>query len=905
MVKKRNIFKSNYIEIVKKAIPSFIVNEQQEKQEDLAYAVAGKTVLAIRELGNFLSANNLTIEQIIPYFIPSNKGTRITPQIFKNKILNRFGKTYEDFKDFKEFRHYLSGTVLPAITLNNLSSTFVASATNERYSTTPTTSSVEYDLVSSLGACYLLNTSGYAETSITLSSILADYLASGIWYGTGFSENEAIKCMFEHIWRNRETVESLKTYLPYYYHTATQIIDQDANANQIVYELDTTSNLPSSLRANILGIHGIAGAIGEQVSSLHRYFRGVSAVQDSDIVSNSYVHNKVFRTEPANYTTSVNINDELLYFVHRAKQLGYKVKITYSTLTQSSGLGTQAYYLSNIDYYADRITEVVASSFRQPSIITVGAYLINYPGYDLDAFALDNEPDIGWTNNVINGTPSGYAEWNVSALKRIQANLTASGIPIPRMGPGGFSNYKKEEWIDTYLSACAAQSFTPDFLGVHSYKRIGTMWSQFDIVGKIRSTADDWGLVGDDIDIEHDEYNINFFPVNNDNPRGIPPECDDHRAAICVASNDTEAIYNNVMTQVFFIHDKNFNNTNVQYSDDWSGKSPGLFLVSGAPKPAWWGKQMLSQAIDGSGIIQRTRSSETSALSWHTNCIGSINGDTMKLLLINGPMTSDNLNNNNEVSAYYQEAYLDYMAFANYDSSSYIGNFMSAVGQGVDVVLNGSISNSSSHKSWGQGAARSYMLELDAGSPFTDLATFVGRPISYDDIQWFVSAQHTWATANPGMGYESFSGNNPTWASSVAGAKVFFSGIRLGAEFNTQITINFDSGFVPMRIVSQYLLNKTHNRPMLLPQFNPNDSNSSYARVRRDYPQNANPDHQEARYDAIDLGIDPAGKNYGFGTAGQFQPLSDQEGVAQISISENKISAVLEPNSLLLLVLER
>jgi hypothetical protein len=905
MVKKNNVFKHNYIEIVKNAIPAFLISEETETKEDLAYAIVGKTVLAVRDINNFLSANNTSASGLIPYFIPANRGTKVGPSLFYEKVLKRLGKTYNDFKNYEEFVSYLSSTAFPAFSLNDIDDDFASSAMDEPYSPLGTVSSVELDMVSSLGALYLLNTTGYPGTTEYLSSILIPYVASAIWYGQEFNENEAVKVLFEHIFNNREVVDSLNTYLPAEFRSPTKIIDPVANTIQIVFNIDAGNLLTSALRSNVLGVHGIDGGEGEQVSALHRYFRAVSAPHDIACVASSYVHSKFFRTTAASIVPRINVNAELLYFIHRAKSLGYKVKITFSTLSQAEAAYTQQGYHSNIESIASSIAHLIASSFRSPSSITVGSTSISYPGYDIDSFSLDNEADIGWEN--IGGTAVGFAQWNVSALRRVKELLVLSGISVPKLGPGGFSNYRKDIWWEPYFSECVSQNFQPSTIGVHSYQRNGSMWELFQIDQKIKNMAGSAGLSNSALmKIDHDEYNINFFAVNNDNPNSITPECDDNRGAVCLAANDISMIYRDVPSQVYFIHDKNFNNPNVQYSDNWSGKSPGLFLVSGAPKPNWWAKQMLLRSVDGSGIIQRTRSATTSSLSWHTNCIGSINGNQMKLLLINAPLTSENLSDRNQTSAYFSDFYLDYIAFANFESSAVLGQFTSAIGQGADVVINGSInsSNNSKHKSWGSEFLRSYTLNLKCQDPYNTIPLFAGRALTIEDLLLLMSSQHTWVINNGPTSYSSFSSNNPTWHTSVSGAKESLTGYMNGAAFNTQLTINFDSNFVPKRILSQYLLDKSNNRPVLLPEFNVNDANSSYSRLRTDYQANSNPAHQQARYDAIDLGINPSGKNYGFGTAGQYKPLAEGKGIADLSLAQNALSVVLTPNSMVLLILE-
>ena len=160
MAGRDNVFKSNYIELVKKAIPAFYLGDTSGVEEDLAHTILGKTVLAVQEHPVFFTVSSHTSSQVIPYFVPSERLTRVTPQDFQSNVLSRFNKTFEDFKTPQEFKTYLSGTILPAIKLNSPSVAFTNAVVNDQASLIYNAGGVHKSLVSSLGAAYFLNTGG-------------------------------------------------------------------------------------------------------------------------------------------------------------------------------------------------------------------------------------------------------------------------------------------------------------------------------------------------------------------------------------------------------------------------------------------------------------------------------------------------------------------------------------------------------------------------------------------------------------------------------------------------------------------------------------------------------------------------------------------------------------------------
>jgi phage tail-like protein len=211
--------KYSNVEIIKKSLPSFYINDEKETfgiTQDEGYELVGKTVVALKDNATYVSVSGYTYSSIPQYFIPANQKTDVTPALFATKILSRFGKTFSDFRSESEFREFLDDN-LSSFTLNYPSTAFVNSATNQAYSVLTNANDVHNDLLSSLGALYILNTSGSTGSTTFLSSILTNYLVSSVFHGETFTESLAIQCLYEYFWNNRSVVTAFTKYLPSFY----------------------------------------------------------------------------------------------------------------------------------------------------------------------------------------------------------------------------------------------------------------------------------------------------------------------------------------------------------------------------------------------------------------------------------------------------------------------------------------------------------------------------------------------------------------------------------------------------------------------------------------------------------------------------------------------------------------
>lgn len=241
-----NNYKYKYIDKVKGLVPVFYMEEDESLgiEEDLNYKVLGKALLLGKENSTILDVSGYTESEIQEFFIPENRNTNVTPQVFATHVLSRYGKTFSDFKSIGEFTEFVSGTIQPDIVCNNLAASFVTSAIDANYSLVSSTNEVHEDLVSSLGLMYMLNVSGTAGTTSSVSAILTGYITSSLFYGKTFTEEDGIKCLFEYVWRGREEAEVLNRYLPYEFQATDSALSSGTYTSGTQY-LDNLTNLLS------------------------------------------------------------------------------------------------------------------------------------------------------------------------------------------------------------------------------------------------------------------------------------------------------------------------------------------------------------------------------------------------------------------------------------------------------------------------------------------------------------------------------------------------------------------------------------------------------------------------------------------------------------------------------------
>jgi len=240
-------YKYKYIDKIKGIVPAFYIDEDLRNgtEEDILYKVLGKILLSGKENSFVFDVSGHSESEVQKFFIPYNKNTDVTPQIFTDHVLSRYGKTFSDFSSEEEFSTFLSGTILPDIVTNNIAASFSTSAINQFYSTLSSVNDVHEDLVDSLGLMYLLNTSSVAGATTEVSSVLSEYSTSSVFHGKTFTEDDGIKCLFEYIWYNREVSPVLNRYLPYEF----QATDASLSSGEFTSGTQYLTNL-----SNLIGV---------------------------------------------------------------------------------------------------------------------------------------------------------------------------------------------------------------------------------------------------------------------------------------------------------------------------------------------------------------------------------------------------------------------------------------------------------------------------------------------------------------------------------------------------------------------------------------------------------------------------------------------------------------------------
>jgi hypothetical protein len=210
-------FKPNYYKAIEYIVPKFVNDEEVasfgettdptdliiNSHIDVASSIS--SVLPINVISGTIYSSLNTLEGIAPYFIKQNNLTHITPRSFDLNILGRVGQSLASYNSSSEFSTYLSSTLLPSITRNNVSSYFTLGGA---------TSSAEIILVENLSWLYFLNSSG---PSYNPSSFVHNIIVEKLYSGQSIELADCLKGLSEFLWRNN----SLSSYVPSLFHSGT------------------------------------------------------------------------------------------------------------------------------------------------------------------------------------------------------------------------------------------------------------------------------------------------------------------------------------------------------------------------------------------------------------------------------------------------------------------------------------------------------------------------------------------------------------------------------------------------------------------------------------------------------------------------------------------------------------
>jgi len=211
----RKYSKTNFVEAVKIITPDVYLQQdlqvggEQEKTTDLIINshLRGINNITSDQASLFLNVSaipdNVSFSAIdtpvgfAQFFIKQNKLTNITPEIFEKKIMSLLGKKLVDFSTSSDFKNYVSGTLLPLITLNSKT---LLEDTSSVFATT--VSGTHAYLITNLNWLYFLNTSGPV---LPPSAIVVDSIVNKFYEGKSYLINDAIKDYQTYVWENYST----------------------------------------------------------------------------------------------------------------------------------------------------------------------------------------------------------------------------------------------------------------------------------------------------------------------------------------------------------------------------------------------------------------------------------------------------------------------------------------------------------------------------------------------------------------------------------------------------------------------------------------------------------------------------------------------------------------------------
>lgn len=209
-------FKANYIEIIKRIVPDYYEETEYNlfgQEEDLQYRVLGSILYLANNVSSLIgrpTTYNLQVssfsgnESYVPYFVPFNNLTDVSPTTYETYVLKPLGKTFGSFTSKGEFSDFLLTSALPHTEFNRISAHFAQQFSATVDPNITTASSVSNTLIDKLGWAYLLNTSGSIvdSNSVGVSSFLYSSIMDNIYYGKRLKTSDGVKNLFKWMYTN-------------------------------------------------------------------------------------------------------------------------------------------------------------------------------------------------------------------------------------------------------------------------------------------------------------------------------------------------------------------------------------------------------------------------------------------------------------------------------------------------------------------------------------------------------------------------------------------------------------------------------------------------------------------------------------------------------------------------------
>jgi len=262
-------FKRNYLDAIRKIIPSFYFHDEQQisgtqisypNQLINSHVLANKkqsTIFPVSSLvgDTYLSSIN-TPSGFCKYFIKQQSPAQITADDFQRNILFPLGKKYSNFSTSGEFINYISGTFLPSIPsihTGHHATDDLATLTASAYAN-DSSGTYKY-LANNLGWVYFLNRTG-SPGVFDPSTGMATLMTETLWKGKSIALEDSINVYQEHLWRNEAYFNVTEKIVPVNYVSSvnisaeawtsgTQLLNRLKTLNQVVYSphfLDSPDN---------------------------------------------------------------------------------------------------------------------------------------------------------------------------------------------------------------------------------------------------------------------------------------------------------------------------------------------------------------------------------------------------------------------------------------------------------------------------------------------------------------------------------------------------------------------------------------------------------------------------------------------------------------------------------------
>ena len=440
-------FKSNYIEVIRRIVPEYYESTEYNlfgSEEDLQYRVLGSILYLARNVSSLIGAPttyNLQVssfsgnESYVPYFVPFNNLTDVSPTTYEKYVLRPLGKTFGSFTNKEEFSNFLLTSALPHTEFNNVSEFFGSSFSSIVDPNVTTMSGVANTLIDKLGWVYFQNTSGTIvdSNSVGVSSFLYSSLMDNVYYGKRIKTSDGVSNLFKWMYTNSkgssaEWAPVRNKFLPIPFNNPSstfipatgEVGNFYASGGQLVSALDTLVNVwvneddPNSLyfrdivNASLLGLDVSrmenSGPMGKMLKALAYGFYDVqTSVRDIQYLLDIDECPEEFLQYLGRYLGWTFFSDEPDKWRDQLKQAIYLYKAK----------GTR-------QALANAVNMVIPSSVYNPVATTSGlqelweSYIPNILYY-----TLRTETDLGTSRSAYLNFKSSWTQ-----------SLAASGIPI-------------------------------------------------------------------------------------------------------------------------------------------------------------------------------------------------------------------------------------------------------------------------------------------------------------------------------------------------------------------------------------------------------------------------------------------------------------------------------------------